>query len=130
MRTAASIGKTPTGWKLLSDPDVPADKQRAIAYDTNAWPKDVTVLGLLISDRPPKYFFKDKAAAATVQVEAAEKRAAEKLALSQKRDSEIVANEAKAKEAKTKAEAAIRAEEVKAKEASRKPITEPKTTGK
>lgn len=116
MRTAITLGKTRDGWKLISGPEVPADKQRANFNDVGAvWPDGLLELRFQLNDGPAKLRTRQKAEAVAYQTKNAEKRLVEKAAAAKKKE-EDDKRAAEAEAAKKKqAEADQRAKELKAK---------------
>lgn len=116
MRTATTIGRSKDGWKLISGPDVPADKQRAKYNDVAmSWPDGVLEVRFQLNDGPAKSRTREKSESVIANTKAFERRAEEKAELAK----QFAADQKKAADAeaakKKQAEAEQRAREIKAK---------------
>ena len=114
MRTAITLGRTKAGWKILSGPDVTADKQRARYNDlAAAWPDDLLEIRYQSNDGPAKTRTREKADAVKSYTRDAEKHNRDK-AIADKRTPEERRKAAEAESAAIKKAEDERAEKEKA----------------
>lgn len=135
MRTATTIGLTEKGWIMISDPGVPADKQRRdFAAIFENWPQGCSQVRFQLNDGRAKVRFRDKAALSAAAMDRVEKRLAEKKEFAERLAKESAAKAKAEEEAKAAArqaeldkQIAIKPKEKPAPHALKQKLSQPKS---